>query len=112
MAPRALLMALPLLLPCAWGTVIPDRPDAVVCSVDDPTEVLPWNELVFWVSAHTEGGDTLYKTLTANPVVLLIGADGEVRGENLSDCNGRTVTELRRQGKAFDVVEPRARRTR
>lgn len=54
--------------PAAIGGIIATRPDAVVCSVSDPTGVLPWDELVFYVSAHTHGGSTLYKTLTSDPV--------------------------------------------
>ena len=108
------LPLLPLLLLCSsvGAALIPARPDAIVCSVNDPTDVLPWNELVFYVSAHTEGGDTLYKTLTSNPVVLLVGADGVVRGRNLSECDGRTVDALRREGKAFDLVGPALRAER
>lgn len=54
------------LLPLSYGEMIDDLPDAVVCSVKDPTGFLPWEELVFYVSAHTQEGDTLFKTLTSD----------------------------------------------
>lgn len=87
----------------AAGAVFEDRPDALVCSVSDPTGVLRWDELVFWVSARMRGGDTLYKTLTSDPVVLVVDAEGRIRGRNLADCDGRTVDALRAEGRAIDL---------
>jgi hypothetical protein len=88
----------------ALGAVFEDRPDALVCSVSDPTGVLRWDELVFWVSARMREGDTLYKTLTSDPVVLVVDAEGRIRGRNLADCDGRTVDELRAEGRAIDLT--------
>ncbi len=86
--------------------VIGDLPDAVVCSVKDPTGFLPWEQLVFYVSAHTRDGDTLYKTLTSNPVVLIVAKNGIINASNLADCDGRNVTELLEQGRAFHLTAP------
>ena len=86
--------------PLTAAEIIPGRPDSIVCSVRDPTGVLPWDELVFYVSAHTRGGDTLYKTLTSDPVVLVVGADGVLRGQNLADCDGRHIDDLLAAGRA------------
>jgi hypothetical protein len=88
----------------ASGAVFDDRPDAIVCSVSDPTGVLRWDELVFWVSARMREGDTLYKTLTSDPVVLVVDVEGRIRGRNLADCDGRSVSELRAEGRTVDLA--------
>ena len=89
--------------PPALADLFPGLPDAIVCSVRDPTGVLPWDELVFYPSARMRGGDTLYKTLTSDPVVLIVRADGVVAAATLADCDGRRVDELRRAGRARDL---------
>ncbi|MEM9388113.1 MAG: hypothetical protein AAGA68_23875 [Pseudomonadota bacterium] len=86
----------------ALGGVFGDPPDVIVCSVDDPTQVLPWDQLVFYVSARIEDGATLYKSLTSNPVLVTVGLDGSVQAPNLEDCDGKTVAALRRAGRARD----------
>lgn len=82
--------------------VFSQHPDVLVCSVNDPTDVLPWDQLVFYVSARTEGGATLYKSLTANPILVTIDQSGVVQAPNLADCDGKAVAELRRVGRAVN----------
>lgn len=84
--------------------IVEDLPDAVVCSVNDPTGIISWDELVFFLSAHTRNGDTLYKTLTSGPVLLIVAADGIIDAPNLSDCDGRNIQELVAAGRAFDLT--------
>lgn len=86
----------------AHAGVFKERPDVVVCSVDDPVNVQRWDQLAFYVSARLEGGDVLYKSLTSNPVLVTISPDGRVDAPNLADCDGKTVAELRDEGRAFD----------
>lgn len=74
----------------------------LVCSVYDPINLQPWNKFVFCVSARLEDGGVLYKSLTSNSVLVTITADGRVEAENLADCDGKTVAELRDEGRAFD----------
>lgn len=88
--------------------VINGLPDAVVCSVKDPTGFLLWEELVFFVSAHTRDGDTLYKTLTSDPVILTVAADGIIAASNLADCDGRDINELLQAGRAFHLTQTRS----
>lgn len=88
----------------AHAQIIVGMPDAIVCSVKDPTGTLPWERLVFYVSASTVDGRTLYKTLTSDPVVLLVSEAGVVSGGNLADCDGRAVGSLVREGKAFNFA--------
>lgn len=99
----AAALTLTALAPPATAAIIADRPDVIVCSVSDPTGVLPWDELVFYVSAHVKNGRTLYKTLTSDPVVLFVDAKNKVQGDNLANCDGRSVDALRKEGRAVDL---------
>jgi hypothetical protein len=82
--------------------VFSGRPDVLVCSVNDPIDVQPWDQFVFYVSARLEDGSVLYKSLTSNPVLITITAEGIVDAKNLEDCDGKTVEALRETGRAFD----------
>jgi len=83
------------------GAIVAGFPDAIVCSVRDPTGFTPWEELVFYVSAHTLDGETLYKTLTSDPVVIIVNDEGILDAPNLAECDGRTIVELMEVGRAF-----------
>lgn len=84
--------------------IMDDLPDAIVCSVKDPTGTLAWEKLVYYVSARMSDGRTLYKTLTSDPVVLMVSPDGMIDGANLADCDGRSVDSLREEGRAFTLT--------
>lgn len=86
----------------ARAGVFPGRPDVLVCSVDDPINAQPWDKFVFYVSGRLASGGVLYKSLTSNPVLITITVDGLVEAKNLADCDGKTVDELRAEGRAFD----------
>jgi len=94
--------------PLAQAEIIPGMPDAIVCSVKDPTGVLPWERMVFYVSAQMRDARTLYKSATSDPVLLFVTADGVVRAANLADCDGRSVASLREEGRAFSFVSSRS----
>lgn len=101
------MLVLPIASMPANAGVINDLPDAIVCSVKDPTGFLSWEELVFFVSAHTRDGDTLYKTLTSDPVVLIVSATGTINASNLADCDGRNIEDLVDAGRAFHLALPK-----
>jgi len=86
----------------ALAGVFAGQPDVLVCSVDDPVNLQPWDQLVFYASARLEDGGILYKSLTSNPILVTITRDGRVEAENLADCDGKTVAELRAADRAFD----------
>jgi hypothetical protein len=88
--------------------ILPGMPDAIVCSVRDPTGTLRWERLVYYASARMIDGRTLYKTLTSDPVVLLVSAEGIIDGPNLADCDGRSVNTLLDEGRAFVLTSPGA----
>ncbi|EED31813.1 hypothetical protein NOR53_3016 [gamma proteobacterium NOR5-3] len=97
-------MALMLPSLTAQAEIMPGKPDAIVCSVKDPTGVLPWEQLVYYVSARMSDGTTLYKTLTSDPVVLLVSDAGIINGANLADCHNRNVKSLQEEGRAFTLT--------
>ncbi len=102
-----LLPSLAILAPqSSHAGIVKDMPDAIICSVKDPTGRLPWEKLVYYVSAYMSDGRTLYKTLTSDPVVLLVSADGIIDGANLADCDGRSIQSLRAEGRAFTLALP------
>jgi hypothetical protein len=37
--------------------------------------------------------------------VAIVGADSVIRREGAVDCNGKTLEQLRGEGKAFDLVK-------
>ena len=82
--------------------VFKNNPAVLVCSVEDPISVQPWDELVFYVSALLEDGSVLYKSLTSNPVLAKVTPEGKVDAKNLADCDGKPVPALRKSGRAFD----------
>lgn len=92
--------------PFADAEIVPDLPDAIVCSVEDPTGTLAWSQLVYYISARMTDGRTLYKTLTSDPVVIMVDVDGIIDGANLADCDGRSVASLRAAGRAFSLTGP------
>ena len=87
--------------PTTRAAIVEGFPDAIVCSVRDPTGLTPWEELVFYVSAHTLNGDTLYKTLTSDPVVIIVSNEGILNAPNLAQCDGRSIDALLESGRAF-----------
>ncbi len=90
----------------ARAEIIAGMPDVIVCSVKDPTGVLPWERMVFYVSAYLRDGQTFYKSATSDPVVLMVSAEGIVSGPNLADCDGRSVDALREDKRAFTLTGP------
>jgi len=104
---RAALLVTLGLAAAARAEILSGMPDAIVCSVKDPTGTLRWERLVYYASARMTDGRTLYKTLTSDPVVLLVSAEGIIDGANLADCDGRNVKSLVEEGRAFVLTQPR-----
>jgi hypothetical protein len=93
--------------PLAHAGVLGEVPDVVVCNAADPTGVLPWQQLVFYVSAELRDGSTLYKSLTSPPLLLSVDAQGLVHAANLADCDGRNIKALREAGRALSWAAAR-----
>lgn len=87
--------------PFASAGVLGKAPDVIVCAAADPTGVLPWQQLAFYVSAQLRDGRILYKSLTSPPLLLSVDAQGLVHADNLADCDGRNTDELQALGRAL-----------
>ena len=77
-------------------------PDVVVCEIEIPQQGRK-GRVVFYVDAQEDGRMTRYTSLGAAPMQVRIAADGTLSKDNLGDCAGKTVKELRQADRAFDV---------
>ncbi|MDJ0950424.1 MAG: hypothetical protein QNJ94_16045 [Alphaproteobacteria bacterium] len=75
-----------------------DLPDVIICSVGKLKAAV-------YIDEVREDGTAFYKPLGNRPVQLEVGPDRVVRKENLPSCNDVTLDELRKQGRAFDLVK-------
>ena len=87
----------------ATSGIFDGLPDAIVCTVEVKTEKLRRGRIVFYLDAQEEGGNTLYKTLGAGPLILRVDQEGKVEPGTLPDCSGKSIKELRDAGRAFDL---------
>lgn len=71
-------------------------PDGIVCKA-------PKFKIVFYVDRQDGDGVVWYKTMERQ--VAKIDKQGVFRRQNGRDCNGKTVEQLRKQGKTFDVIK-------
>jgi len=78
-----------------------DAPDIIVCRLA-PTSDRPGGNVAYYIAANFDDGVSIYKTLTNTATQLRVDAAGMVRVQNLPDCNGATVQQLRESGRAFD----------
>ena len=81
------------------------RPDILVCSVSQATSSDAWDQFVFYISGTRVDGAILYKSLTSNPVLVTVTPDGTVSAPNLEDCDGKSVAELRKAGRAAHFMK-------
>ena len=70
-------------------------PDVIVCTPQK------W-KIVFYVDRQDDDGVVWYRTMERQ--VSQIDKQGIFRRKNGPDCNGKSVEQLRKEGKAFDVV--------
>lgn len=83
------------LLPAsAQAGLFGDFPDIIVCQS-------PGGSVVGRIDSVVKG-TARYKDLSGR--VATIGPDLIVRRENSPNCNGQSVAELRKEGRAFDLV--------
>jgi hypothetical protein len=95
-----------ILFTCALATILSFRPaaagmlegvpDAVVCDLEN-------GKLVVYVARRMADGSTLYEALEREfMTVITIDAQGILHWENLPSCDGKSVDQLRGEGRAFD----------
>ena len=100
MTARSILLAcvlamLPALHPAAAG-LLKGVPDAIVCDFEG-------GKLVVYVARRLEDGSTQYQSLEHEFMAeITIDAQGILHWQNRPGCDGKSVDQLREEGKAFD----------
>jgi hypothetical protein len=83
--------------PAAAG-MLSDVPDAIVCDLGK-------GKLVVYVARRLDDGSTLYEPLEREfSIVITIDAEGVLHWDNNPGCDGKSVDQLRDEGKAFDLA--------
>jgi hypothetical protein len=83
------------LRPAAAG-MLEGVPDAIVCDLEK-------GKLVVYVARRLDDGSTLYEALEREfMTVITVDAQGKLHWENRPGCDGKSVEQLREEGKAFD----------
>lgn len=100
MTARSILFACAVALlagPAAAG-MLDDVPDAIVCDVGK-------GRLVVYVARRMDDGSTLYEALEREfSTIITIDAKGVLHWDNNASCDGKSVDQLRGEGKAFDFA--------
>jgi hypothetical protein len=99
MTARSILLAgaamLAVLHPAEAG-LLEGVPDAIVCDFEN-------GKLVVYAARRMADGSTLYEALEREfMTIITIDAQGILHWENRPDCDGKSVDQLREEGKAFD----------
>ena len=81
----------------SYSGVIEGFPDIIVCGRADGGKV------VLTIMRTFADGSAVYRGPGNN--VAKVGADSVMRREGAPDCNGKTLEQLRSEGKAFDLVK-------
>lgn len=81
----------------SYSGVIEGFPDIIVCDRADGGKV------VLTIMQTFADGSAVYRGPGNN--VVKVGADSVFRREGAPDCNGKTLEQLRSEGKAFDLVK-------
>ncbi len=95
-------------VPTAHSQLFKEYPDAIVCSVRAlPMQTMgtQGGQLVFHIQARLNEGGAIYSAVVGSSRTVTVSADGTLKAENLADCDGKTVADLRRAGQAFDAYK-------
>jgi len=85
----------------ASGEIFEGLPDLIVCNVEIPSQGRS-GRVIFYLDSEETGRVTRYTSLGAAPMQIQVLADGTVSDNNLADCTGKTIPELRKSDQAFD----------
>ncbi len=81
----------------SYPGVIKGFPDVIVCDKADGGKV------VLTIMQTFADGSAVYRGRGNN--VAIVGADRVFGRKGAADCNGKTLEQLRSEGKAFDLVK-------
>ncbi len=70
-------------------------PDMIVCKMRG-------GQIVVYIDRVLDDGGALYKVLSGQSVS--VDSDGVLHRENLPDCDGKSLEQLREEGKTFDFT--------
>ena len=102
MTVRSILLAcaamLAMLHPAAAG-LLEGVPDVIVCDLGKGKQVV-------YVARRLDDGSTLYESLEREfMTVITIDGQGILHWENRPGCDGKSVDQLREEGRAFDFSD-------
>jgi hypothetical protein len=100
------MTARPILLACVLTSILSLRPaaaglldgvpDAIVCDFEG-------GKIVVYVTRRLADGSTQYESLERAFVTeITVDAQGVLHWQNRPGCDGKSVDQLREEGKAFD----------
>jgi hypothetical protein len=82
----------------ATAGMLEGAPDAIVCDFES-------GSLVVYAARRMQDGTTLYESLEREfTAVITVDAHGVLHWENRPDCDGKSVDQLRDEGRAFDFA--------
>lgn len=80
----------------ASAGMLEDAPDAIVCDVGK-------GKLVVYAARRMDDGSTLYEALAREfTAIITLDANGTLHWADNPGCDGKTVDQLRNEGRAFD----------
>ena len=80
-------------------------PDVVICRIDQTASGRS-GDILFFVSARDDAGYVRYKSLERTAVNLVIDENGTVAAANLKHCDGKTLEQLRADGRVVEAIAP------
>jgi len=93
----ALVIAMAAAIGSAAAGMLDNVPDAIVCDVGK-------GKLVIYVARRLDDGSTLYESLEREfTTVIKVDSQGVLHWDN-NPCDGKTVDQLRDEGRAFDLA--------
>ena len=85
-----------------------DAPDAIVCNVPEGNSLNLSGDVVFYLDARFDNGTVLYNTLSQQTLQLSVNPDGMVTSDVIKQCDGKTLDELEKEGRALHLHSGKA----
>lgn len=99
LSPLVFIASLP--LPTEGG-ILGELPDVIVCQIKN-NDYSSSGSIVFYIDAREQEGRGYYKSLGRPSGNITVNAEGVIEAPAVESCEGRNITELRDQKRAFDL---------